>query len=298
MKKTLLFVAAAMISGLSYGQMLPNSGFEVWENLQGGSNPYSEPEEWNTANECSELLNVQSVSQSADAHSGASSAKLETMPTGLGAVIVNGVVTTATMICDPFNPGQTGGYDFTTRPDSLVFWAKYAPVDTDNGYAQVIMFNATGDTIAYEKFDILVAVTAWTRYAVKINWMNSDMPAVASVLFNSSWGNGNNGEGFVGSVMYVDDVEWTMGPNSISELEASKWKVYPNPVEGELTITTHQEGGNVLILDVTGKKVVKRTINELESQIDVSNLPTGIYLYQLRTVENEVVKTGKLLINP
>lgn len=298
MKKSLLFVAAAMVSGLSYGQMLPNGGFEDWENLQGGSNPYNEPEEWNTANECSELLGVQSVIQSSDAHSGNSSAMLETKPTGLGAVIVNGVVTTATMICDPFNPGQTGGYAFTARPDSLVFWAKYTPVNNDNSYAQVIMFNAAGDTIAYEKYDIFGAVPDWTRYAVKINWLSSDMPAIASVLFNSSWGNGNNGEGEVGSIMHVDDAEWTMGPNSISELEASKWSVYPNPVEGELTITTHQEGGSIEVLDVTGKRVMKRKINELESKFDVSSLPTGIYLYQLRTIEEEVVKTGKLLINP
>ncbi len=30
MKKTLLFMAAGLMSGLSYGQMMPNMGFENW----------------------------------------------------------------------------------------------------------------------------------------------------------------------------------------------------------------------------------------------------------------------------
>lgn len=293
-------MAAGLLSGLSYGQMLPNSGFETWETLQGGSNAYNEPNDWNTANECAELLSVQSVSQSSDAYSGASSAMLESKSAGIGAVIINGVVTTATMICDPFNPGQTGGYDFTSRPDSLISWVKYAPQPNDNGYVQVIMFNAAGDTIAYEKNDIMTALPNWTRIATKINWMNNDNPAEASVLFNSSWGNGNSGEGVVGSIMHVDEVGWdTPPPNGITDAEADQWKAYPNPVEGILTIDrSATTAGVVEMLDVTGRTVLSRSLNTVRTSIDVESFPAGVYLYQLRTTENEVVKSGKLLVNP
>lgn len=300
MRKTLLLIVAVVLGFSSQAQLLPNSSFENWETLQGGSNAYDEPNDWNSANECSELLGVQSVSQSTDAHSGASSAKLETMPTILPGIIVNGVVTTATMICDPTNPGQTGGYAFNTRPDSLICWVKYAPVDTDNGYVQVIMFNAAGDTIAYEKNDFLTALPNWTRIATKINWMNGDNPVQASVLFNSSWGNGNEGQGHVGSILHVDDVGWdTPAPNGISETEAALWDVYPNPVIGEMIVERSENTlGKIQILDITGRSVLNKKLETIKTKIDVADFPAGIYLYQLTTDSKEVVKTGKLLVNP
>lgn len=292
-------MTAALFSGLSYGQMLPNSGFESWENLQGNTNAYNEPIDWNTANECSELLNIESVTQSSDAYSGSSSAMLETKATTLGVVIINGLLTTATMDCNPFDPGQSGGYAFTQRPDSLVSWIKYAPSDTDNGYIQIIFFNAAGDTIAYEKNDIMSALSNWTRIAIKINWMNADQPALSSVLFNSSWGNGNVGEGFVGSTMYVDDVEWVDGePEGISDSEANQWRAFPNPVIGELTIDrSASSGGRIEMLDMTGRVVLTQSLTSERTIIDMESFSSGVYLYQLSTIEDEVVRTGKLLVN-
>ncbi|MFT5919648.1 MAG: hypothetical protein ACI9FU_001461 [Granulosicoccus sp.] len=294
MRKTLLFVAAGLLSGLSYGQMMPNMGFENWETFGG----YTEPVDWNTANECAAQISIVSVTESNDAHSGASSARLETKDF-LMALKVNGVVTTATMICDPSNPGQVGGYSETARPDSMVFWAKYTPVQTDNAYCQVIFFGAGGDTdtISYDKHDVMGTVANWTRYSFPISWMTADNPTEASVLFNSSWGNGNENQGFEGSVFLVDDVEWTMTePESVPEGEAQKWKLSPNPVSDFMTVTGTAKGGQLEVYNITGERVGGWNLGAFQSTINLSELPAGLYLYQLNTRNNEPIKTGKFLV--
>ncbi len=242
-------------------------------------------------------MSIVSVTQSNDAHSGSSSAKLETKD----AVIfkVNGVMTTATMDCDPTNPGQNGGYAETARPDSLTFWAKYTPVETDNGYAQVIFFGAGGDTdtISYDKFDIVGSVPNWTRFSFPITWWTGANPAESSVLFNSSWGNGIQNQGFAGSTLFVDDVEWKMTePESVAEGEAQKWKLSPNPVIDLLNITGTSTGANLNVYDVTGKELGNWKLNPFQTTIDLSGFPAGLYLYQLHTRSNELIKTGKFLV--
>jgi hypothetical protein len=294
MRKTLLFITAGLLSCLSYGQMLPNMGFENWETI----GTYAEPMDWNTANECSAQISIVSVTESNDVHSGGSSARLETKDF-LGVLKVNGVVTTATMICDPSNPGQVGGYSETARPDSMVFWAKYAPVDIDTAYCQVLFFGEGGntDTISNDKFNVVGTVSDWTRFSFPINWLTAENPTMASVLFNSSWGNGNLNQGFAGSVFFVDDAEWTMTePESISEEEAQKWKLTPNPVSNFLTVSGSASGGQLDVFNTTGKLVGGWNLEAFQSTIDLSDLPVGLYLYQLTTRNNEPIKTGKFLV--
>ena len=237
----------------------PNIGFEDWETLNGPiSNTYEEPVNWNSSNECTAIVNQFSVTKSTDVHSGTYSAKLESKSTSFQGIIANGVVTTAQMICLAQGGGQEGGMSFTTAyPDSIVGWYKYAPAGSDSAYSQ-IMFLANGDqdTLCFTRIDFH-AQAEWTRFSAPICPGNTSTPEKLSLLFSSSWGDGSAGEAVVGSILFVDDVEFTY-PIDIGvgdELEEKNWMVYPNPVVGNLHIQTVQgHEANIEILDVTGKQ--------------------------------------------
>ena len=306
MKKSLLIIiTGAFVATASYAQIAQptNADFESWENLNGSiGNTYSEPVDWNTGNECSELLNQLAVTQSSDAYSGSSSAKLETLP-AFGNIRINGVITTANMICSANSGGQEGGSDYTVMiPDSVVGYFKSAPMANDSGYVQVMFLaNNDMDTISFTRFNFTETVNEWTRFSVPITPATSGQsPEKLSLFFSSSWGDGSQGQAEVGSILYIDAVSFIENPLSVNEYyNHTDWSVYPNPATDLVNIKgVSTEGATIEILDVTGKQVKFENIFAGRSVVTVDDLVEGVYLYQIRTLRGEITRTGKLIVNP
>jgi len=85
------------------------------------------------------------------------------------------------------------------------------------------------------------------------------------------------------------------GPaNSVSEELAQKFSVYPNPAHDILNIDNQEQFDyKVQITDLTGKSILKQTA-EGNIRIDVSNLPTGMYLVKISNHKDSFVQ--KLII--
>ncbi|MBI1285968.1 MAG: T9SS type A sorting domain-containing protein [Flavobacteriales bacterium] len=306
MKKSLLFIlglAGTTFSVIGQNQQPPNPSFETWETLPGPiSNTYVEPENWNTSNECTAIINQFSVSKSSDAHTGSFSAKLETKSSSFPGVIINGVLTTADMICLAQGGGQEGGIAYTQEmtPDSIVVWYKYAPATGDSAYSQIMFLaNNDQDTVSYTRVNIVGNASEWTRLSAPLN-PTTGTPEKLSLFFSSSYGDGSQGQAVVGSVLFVDDVELIYNPAGINDdYNNSKWNVYPNPVINELNVSVAPgQKGKLEILDVTGKRVRLVKVSEATRKIDVSQLATGIYLYQFKDLNDRPIRTGKLMVNP
>ena len=79
-----------------------------------------------------------------------------------------------------------------------------------------------------------------------------------------------------------------VGDDGVEEIDNEEVVIYPNPVNDIVMIETHGRASlqNVIIYDVNGRKVLSTS----ESQIDISNLPNGIYFIKLGE------KTSKLVI--
>lgn len=302
MKKVVLSILAVTVGFAGYSQTQPpNIDFEGWDDITSGTNTYQEPTDWSTSNECTNLLNQYAVTQSTDAHSGSYSVRMETFA-AFGNIRANGIITTAQMICLAAGGGQEGGVSYTEEyPDSLVGWYKYAPANNDSAYSQIMFLaNNEQDTTCYTRLD-LHAAAEWTRFSVALcPEVMAGTAEKLSLFFSSSWGDGSLGQAEVGSTLYLDDIAFVNVPQGIEDAESeTTWTVYPNPVEGELNIQVLRgKEANIEIIDVTGKLVKKERIGEMNHKIDVSQLVTGIYLYQIRSLENEVMRTGKLLVNP
>lgn len=303
MKKSLLFILGVSIYTISFGQTQPpNAGFENWDDL----GDYEEPTDWSSANECSDQLGVYSSAKtSTDPHSGTYAARMVTQNALGGFIKINGLIATSTMICDPLNPGNKDGKPYFERPDSIVGWYKYSPTDTDNGYVQVLLmdtgsaFVGSVDTVAFTKHDFLVQKTQWTRFSAPINYLTADQPNICAILFNSSYGNGNNNEAFVGSELIVDDIALVFNDVSVEDgVDPSEWRIYPNPVSDVINVSVGREGiANLEVLDVTGKTVITETVNGSLRAVDATKLVEGVYLYQLTNTQGKVIRTGKLIVN-
>lgn len=84
--------------------------------------------------------------------------------------------------------------------------------------------------------------------------------------------------------------------NSISEAAkaAATVKVYPNPAVSILNIDLDYEKEKIInIFDITGKVVQTLRSSANRTDIDVSMFNKGMYLYEIRTAGNDMIKSGR-----
>lgn len=304
MKRIILSATGLLLSfGIASAQMqISNSGFENWETLDGPiSNTYEEPIDWNSANECTAIVNQFSVTKSTDTYEGDHSVRLESRSTAFPGVIANGVVTTANMICLAQGGGQEGGIPYTDAmlPDSIVGWYKYAPAQNDSAYLQ-LMFLANGDqdTVSYTRGVMFEEQTQWSRFSFPIEPASSD-PEKLSLIFSSSWGDGSQGQAVVGSVFFVDQVSLVYNGVGVGDApQSSVWDVYPNPATDVVRVKMPpRETAFMEVYDMTGKRIATHRILSNGQQVDVNGVVPGLYIYQLTLEDGSTVRTGKLFVN-
>jgi hypothetical protein len=82
---------------------------------------------------------------------------------------------------------------------------------------------------------------------------------------------------------------------SLNTIEENTIQVYPNPATSIVTISvTDVDSYNLSVTDLTGKIVMTKSLNGIQNTIDISNLATGAYFFNLSSGEkNEVVKILK-----
>jgi hypothetical protein len=155
------------------------------------------------------------------------------------------------------------------------------------------------DTTCYNRIDFHTA-TNWTRFSSPLCPAENGSSQKLSLLFSSSWGDGSLGEAEVGSVLFLDNISFVNAPQGIDQTESeTTWTVYPNPTQGELNVQVLKgEKARIEIIDVTGKRMKYVDLTDDKSVIDLSQLVAGVYLYQIRTLENQVLRSGKLLVKP
>ena len=148
-----------------------------------------------------------------------------------------GVLVTGVIILQPLPPTIKYGTPFTARPGSMSFYATYAPMPGDTGFAWVMITRKnpnTGfrDTLGAGFLQINTTV-AFAQFNVPITYIGAwAMPDSAIVYFSSSkLVHPKNG-----SVLVVDDVSFGV-PNTIEESAVyAKAPAFPNPANNVVNI--------------------------------------------------------------
>jgi len=102
--------------------------------------------------------------------------------------------------------------------------------------------------------------------------------------------------------LYIADmshqrIRYVQKPNRISIIPNTiQFNVYPNPSTGIFTVyTNNTDKAEIAIYNVVGTMLYQSIIANHKSQIDLSELPAGIYFVQLNDGENKEVK--KIIIS-
>lgn len=112
---------------------------------------------------------------------------------------------------------------------------------------------------------------------------------------------------------YLDNVEWSAVTDdacrserteavvtvndcsNINELSFKDLNIYPNPNNGQFTITNSQEITDVIITDLQGKVVYNNSnINLNNVNVELIDLERGMYMINLKTIDGMITKTVTL----
>ncbi|MEN2414312.1 T9SS type A sorting domain-containing protein [Flavobacterium mesophilum] len=72
------------------------------------------------------------------------------------------------------------------------------------------------------------------------------------------------------------------GALATPDFNLTSFQFYPNPVKDILTIKNDSAIDEVQIIDASGKSVLFKKINDLHSEIDLSNLSSGVYILKVK----------------
>ncbi|MCE3279913.1 MAG: hypothetical protein K0S44_2104 [Bacteroidetes bacterium] len=295
MKKIYSVVALAMASLGVFAQATPNAGFETWTHNSFPS--YDTPNSWDNLNPSTGSLGVYTclkATAGADVHSGSAALKLITK--SVFGQIANGIVTTGTINTTTQTIG--GGISYSGRPDSITGFYKYTSVSGDNGFVELQLLGAGGDTdtVGYARFVTpSSSVGSYARFAKQVVYRNSN-PVVKSIWILSS--SKDAVTHFVGSSLWADDISMVFNSSTgIKEVPKAQLTVGPNPANNYVVIQNPDAKRIELrMFDVTGRQVTSIQTENATGTLDVSSFPQGLYMYSITDESKKVIKTGKIIV--
>lgn len=88
-------------------------------------------------------------------------------------------------------------------------------------------------------------------------------------------------------------------PAGVNELSAAESiSLFPNPAKDVLNINFEKAvSGSVFIFDITGREVAGQKLTGTENKIDVSAFQNGIYLYQIKADNGQLIKSSKFTVS-
>ena len=316
MKKYLVaWIAATFILVLSQAQdQLENPGFEMWDDiLIGGNDTIREPVDWSSLKSSDDpALNPLApvvCKRSTDAHNSNYSVKLTNV---LTLVVANGVVTSGrvhpnlnTSLAFMYTDTADGKWNtpFTSRPDSITGWFKYAPQTGDTlevrtilhrGYGKEPDTTYLGNRIAQSHFRSGVNTgIQWIRFSAPFIYYNNQTPQFILVILNS--GNGFNP--IPGSVAWFDDLEMIYNSTYESRVNPATSSEYIYALGNQYIVIRGSQPGRYTsssITDITGRIVWSGPVTS--DRIDIGNvsLKRGIFLVSL--ARKDLILTQKIVV--
>jgi len=84
-------------------------------------------------------------------------------------------------------------------------------------------------------------------------------------------------------------------PNNITSIEKEQIKIYPNPTNGNINISSEEIINKIEIYNIIGECVVSKNLNNINTTINLSNLQKGIYFIKIYSLKN--IKVEQIILN-
>ena len=306
MMKSLHIIFALLIINGTLSQQLENSGFEQWENVGTGE---EEPLSWSSTktsdNSSLNGLAPQVISRSTDAHTGTYAAKLVNKNVPFVNIVANGILTNG-IIHTTTNPQDSYVYTdvnssdhsqpFTSFPDSIVGWYKYAPQGNDVGNIQVLLHGSYGQLpvdastsiIALAEFDFS-ANSNWTRFSTPfIYYPTINNPAY--ILCNISAGDST--QAVANSELKIDDLELIYNTTKIPDESTNSINV--TYLNDHLQFSNIVNEINYAIYNLQGQLMNIGKIDRYNRNVSIT-LEIGIYFISIQSKDHH--QSIKILVD-
>ena len=306
MMKSLHIIFALLIINGTLSQQLENSGFEQWENVGTGE---EEPLSWSSTktsdNSSLNGLAPQVISRSTDAHTGTYAAKLVNKNVPFVNIVANGILTNG-IVHTTTNPQDSYVYTdvnssdhsqpFTSFPDSIVGWYKYAPQGNDVGNIQVLLHGSYGQLpvdastsiIALAEFDFS-ANSNWTRFSTPfIYYPTINNPAY--ILCNISAGDST--QAVANSELKIDDLELIYNTTKIPDESTNSINV--TYLNDHLQFSNIVNEINYAIYNLQGQLMNIGKIDRYNRNVSIT-LESGIYFISIQSKDHH--QSIKILVD-
>lgn len=322
MKKQLLLLIACTGLGIAAQAQttIPNSGFETWDNVSASN---AEPTNWNSNRTGGGFATAGPQTCFRDTSTlggGAYCTKVET-GTAVGNV-VNGSCTTGKVEAPTFTkadgyihtiPGDANNSaPFTGRPDSLVFWFRYAPQGSDSPSVQARLHvgncyvpETPSNTNHPDSSVNIIARAEWVgTNTTQATWQRVSVPFVyvagaagartPEYILITMTGSSNNLGGTNGTILWVDEMSAVYNPNGINEVAQLSAKPYWR--NGSLVTDLSGyglTGASLQLFSTSGQLISEHRLNGNEMNVTPVEAATGVYIY--RIVSAQATTTGKIV---
>lgn len=254
---------------------IPNGGFEVWAD----SGAYLVPEGWRSSTENYIALGGITVEQDSSAYTGAYAAKIQSVSVGNPASVYAGLLTNGSL-----DNLSKNGDAINYKPLKISGYYKYNTATNDSGFVYLYMnrFNAVlnaEEQVAGAAIFLPLAAD-WTYFEADVLDAFANAPAPESyVILASSTKQTDQPEM---STLWLDDLQFN-GVSSANNLDLdASLNIYPNPVADHVRIEMQTSTMTKIVLtNSAGRQVLVNTLTDNQTEIDVSNLPSGIYVVSL-----------------
>lgn len=179
--------------------------------------------------------------------------------------------------------GNTFG-EFENNIVAFIDWNQNGILDDENEvYEMGTLFDSSGHDEISVSMEITVpedAAAGSTR--IRITKTYTDEESVAEVnpcaIEMDAFGMG----AFPGFGQALD-FTLNIGTMNVDSFDKDAFVFYPNPVENVLNIHYHSSIQSVKVFDLSGKEVYQQQFSDSGVELDLSYLPSGMYLVDLKT---------------
>lgn len=300
MKKVYLSLIAFAFGATSMAQ---NLDFEAgWGNfpIPGTVASYSMPDDWFGT----------SQQEQPGANSTANAMRLETEndPTLSSLLGGQGITITNNNVAGFAQYEQgIGGAAF---PQSIDLYYQFSPVGNDT--AAIILVDIYDTLAAGASDDVLLAQGialftqaqgTWTTTSIPLTVFATGNHNLLSMSCYSSPKDFVTGLPFTapdpedGTALLVDEFTLVGNMASIEETEVYEIKAYPNPASDNFRIELPDTRTRTIsIMGMTGQVLKTIAVNNMNVTLNVADLDNGVYFYQLKSDNGEVLTTRKLVV--
>jgi len=306
MKKIALSIALCLIL-FNVNAQVPNGFMENWAPVSPGLP--EDPVNWATTNILNSFFfgsNPQSIFKVTDSYSGFA-AKVTTIRQTNNQTMGAIPDTTGFMLLGTINLDGSiipAPYNYPTKPNSLVFYSKYNPNGSDTAVVAVFMlkYNTTlnkRDTIGQGFYFVGSNQNSYVQTSIPIYYsVPSVNPDSMMIFVAASHRNPATGQyPKIGSAIFVDHFYFDVTADIENQNVSTSVTVYPNPSTIAVNFKfDEKQPKSIAIYDLSGRLIEKVFVNSPTLSISTQNWPKGFYNYSLIGNDDEVLQTGKFLV--